>query len=444
MSGQEHRRSKERWKELPINSLRLLRSIEEFGRIGRDRDGSINRICLTPVERAAHDQMAEWMREAGLRVERDAYGNTVGVRLGRAAHGSIAIGSHADSVPKGGNYDGAVGVMAALEVVRALNDAEVETELGIKVVCFSSEEGARFGRPCLGSTAAVGLLKPGDLHDLRDSNGVSLHDALVSCGRSPQEALQPAPWVADVGTFLELHIEQGRVLEDAGEEIGVVDWIAGNRRLRMRLTGVTDHSGGTPMRLRRDALVAAAEVALEMNRLANQARGLVGTVGEFKVTPSAMTAVPGQVDLSVDVRSTDVVLQERTIRAVIAAAETAARRRDVDLEIQDVSSVAPIFLPSWLRQAVADVGRRITGRARIMTSGPGHDAAIMARRVHSSVIFIPCRRGISHSPEEWASPDHLTIGTRVLARALLEADRLIAAFAPSNGGKTRQATTGAS
>jgi hydantoinase/carbamoylase family amidase len=413
-----------------VDSLRLLRSLEELGRIGRDADGAITRLCLTPTERAAHDLVGEWMEQAGLAVERDAFGNTIGTRPGRSEGQAIAVGSHVDSVPLGGNFDGAAGVAAAVEVVRALDDAGVVTDRAVKVVCFSAEEGARFGAPCLGSKAAVGLLDGQDLHELRDARGVTLHDALGEVGSRPDEVVGPAPWVEDVAAFLELHIEQGRVLEAAGEQAGVVDWVAGNRRLRVRVEGQTDHSGATPMRLRRDALVTASEIVLEVERVARRARELVGTVGEFRVHPGAMTAVPGRVDLSVDVRSTDVILQERAIQRVIAAAESQAVRRRVEVDVRDVSAVAPVLLPSWLRRSLADAGRKVVGRTRVMTSGAGHDAAIMARRVHAGMVFIPCRGGISHSREEWASPDHLATGTQVLAEAVVDIDRRISQFAP--------------
>lgn len=418
---------------LPINPLRLLRSLEELGRIGRDAEGAITRLCLTPRERAAHDLVGEWMEQAGLTVERDAFGNTVGTRAGRSDGQAIAVGSHVDSVPLGGNFDGAAGVVAALEVVRALGDAGVATDRAIKVVCFSAEEGARFGAPCLGSKATVGLLSAQDLHELRDAEGVTLHEALVQVGSRPDEVVHAAPWVEDIAAFLELHIEQGRVLEAAGEQAGVVDWVAGNRRLRVRFEGQTDHSGATPMRMRRDALLAASEVVLEVERVVRAARELVGTVGEFRVHPGAMTAVPGRVDLSVDVRSTDVILQERAIQRVISAAESQSARRRVDVDVRDVSAVAPVLLPSWLRRSIAEAGRRVLGRMRTMTSGAGHDAAIMARRVHAGMVFIPCRGGISHSREEWASPDHLATGTQVLAEAIVDVDRRMSEFTPRGG-----------
>lgn len=413
-----------------VNALRVNRSLEELGKIGRDADGATSRVCVTPVERAAHDLLGEWLEQAGLRVERDAFGNTVATRPGRVSGRAIALGSHADSVPHGGNYDGAVGVVGAVEVVRALNDADVVTDRDLKVVVFSAEEGARFGAPCLGSKAAVGLLSGQDVHELRDRDGTSLHDALVAVGSRPEEAVQPAPWVEDVAAFLELHIEQGRVLEAAGERVGVVDWVAGNRRLRISMEGQTDHSGATPMGLRRDALAAASEVVLEVERLARRARELVGTVGEFRVHPGAMTQVPGRVDLSIDVRSTDVVLQEQTIRRAIAAVEAQAVRRDIEVAVRDVSAVSPVLLPSWLRRVIADAGRRVAGTARSMTSGAGHDAAIMARRVHAGMVFIPCKGGISHSPAEWASPEDIATGTQVLADAVLAADQHIGEFAP--------------
>jgi len=409
-----------------VSAGRLAGDLDALGRIGRDDDGAVNRVCFTPAEEEAHGLVAGWMEDLGLDVSRDGFGNTVGTRPGRGGSGrAIAIGSHVDSVPRGGNYDGAVGVVGAIEAARALAEEGRVLVHDLRVVCFSAEEGARFGAPCLGSKAALGLLGPDDAQRLEDGRGVTLAEALEARGSSV-EALGVADWVEGLDAFVELHIEQGRVLEDARQPIGVVDWIAGNRRLRMTLRGQTDHSGATPMPIRRDALVAAAAVVGDVDRLARRTRGLVGTVGEFTVHPNALTAVPGKVELSVDVRSADVVVQEETIEAVMEAAARHCAARGVDLEVDDVSSVAPVMLPSWLRRSLTDVARRFTPRPRVMTSGAGHDAAIMARRVPAGMVFIPCRGGVSHSPEEWASTDQIALGTQVLTAGVVELDGMLA------------------
>ena len=409
-----------------VSELEIRRMLDELGQIGREDNGAISRVCFTPEEEEGHALVASWLKELGLEVTRDGFGNTVGVLRGFGGTGrSVAIGSHVDSVPSGGNYDGAVGVIGALEAARAIAGAGVTLEHDLKVVCFTAEEGARFGMPCLGSKAALGLLTEGDAERLTDSRGVTLSSAVEARG-GHSALLGPAPWVAGVEVFLELHIEQGRVLEESGQEIGIVDWIAGNRRLRLGMRGTTDHSGATPMPLRRDALVAAAGLVMDVDRLARRTRGLVGTVGEFAVVPGAMTAVAGSVDMSVDVRSADVMIQEDTILAVEDSAQSRATRQGVSLTVQDVSNVAPIMLPAWVRHSLTDVARRLTERPRVMTSGAGHDAAIMARQIPSGMIFLPCRGGVSHSPEEWASPRHIALGTTVMADAVVDLDRLLA------------------
>lgn len=397
----------------------------ELEQIGNDGTGAISRVCFTPEEDKGHALVASWMRDIGLDVTRDGFGNTVGVLRGIGDTGrSIALGSHIDSVPQGGNYDGAVGVVGALEAVRSISTSGVGLNQDLKVTCFTAEEGARFGTPCLGSKAALGLLTEEDVERLSDPHGVTLADVLEERGGSTAVA-EPAPWTVGVEAFIELHIEQGRVLEDSRQEIGIVDWIAGNRRLRLGFRGTTDHSGATPMPLRRDALVAAAGVVTDVDRLARKRRGLVGTVGEFSVSPGAMTAVAGSVDMSIDVRSADVMIQEDTIQRAQESAWTRASEQGVALEVSDVSDVAPIMLPAWLRRILTDVARAVTETPRVMTSGAGHDAAIVARKIPAGMVFVPCRGGISHSPEEWASPRHIALGTDVLINAVLQLDQTL-------------------
>lgn len=403
--------------------------IDQLGQVGNDGSGAISRVCFTPEEDEGHSLVASWMRDIGLDVSRDGFGNTVGVLRGSGNSGrSIAVGSHIDSVPQGGNFDGAVGVVGALQAVKSILQSGFQPVQDLKVVCFTAEEGARFGAPCLGSKAALGLLTDEDTERLSDPDGVTLAKALETRGGANVVA-EPSPWVEGVEAFLELHIEQGRVLEDSRQEIGVVDWIAGNRRLRLRLSGTTDHSGATPMPIRRDALVVAAGLVTDVDCLARKKRGLVGTVGEFHVWPGAMTAVVGRVDMSIDVRSADVMIQEQTIRGVRESARGRASDQGVKLEVADVSNVAPIMLPVWLRKILTKSARRVTERPRVMTSGAGHDAAIMARKIPAGMVFIPCRGGISHSPAEWTSTRHIALGSQVLTDAVIELDQTLSSAA---------------
>lgn len=356
----------------------------------------------------------------------DAFGNTIAVKPGRRPGPAVGLGSHLDSVPNGGNFDGVAGVLTALEVIRAFNDDGVLLEHPLKLVIFAAEEGARFGTPCLGSRAAFGHLSANVVQTLSDRDGATLEHALAEMGFDPSLVLERQTWTEDLAAFLELHIEQGRVLEDAGEDIGVVDWIAGNRRLRMILEGQSDHSGATPMSLRRDALLGGAEVALYAEEQARRCHGVVATTGEFTVHPNTLTAVPGRIELGIDVRSADVVLQSRMAAKIEEAARATCDGRNLGLHVERVSDSAPTMLPVWLQRSLTAASRAVTGRSRIMTSGAGHDSQIVARTVPAGMIFIPCRAGVSHDPAEYASEAHLLLGTEVLSKAIIDLDDSLA------------------
>jgi len=416
-------------REEPLpDAARLASLLQRLSEIAGDGQAAVNRISFTPDEREAHATLARWMAEAGLQVETDAFGNTWGTRPGRRADlPPIGFGSHLDSVPQGGRFDGAVGVVAGVEALRMLDAAGIQTEHPLRLIAFVCEEGARFGEACLGSKAVVGLLEPGDLQRLRDAHGVTLASAMQSLGLDPRQ-LPSVRWEPRaLAAFLELHIEQGRLLENEGKAIGLVEAVAGNTRLRISLHGRADHSGGTPMHLRKDALAAAAEIVLGVERLANEPRRrtTVATVGRLDVSPNSITTVPARVTFYVDVRDVDGDRQRAAAQDVLALAQQVAARRDVALEAELVGDSSPVVLPLWLRHLTRDVCQRLDVPYRVLNSGAGHDAAILARALPAAMLFVPSHQGLSHCPEEWTSISDIAVGVRVLYHSILALDRAL-------------------
>ncbi|HLI27203.1 MAG TPA: Zn-dependent hydrolase [Chloroflexota bacterium] len=405
---------------------RLANMLQRLSEIAGDGQGAVSRLAFTPDEREAHRVVAEWMADLGLAVHVDAFGNTMGTLPGlRADLPALGIGSHLDSVPQGGRFDGVVGVVAGLEVVRLLASNGRRLQHPLRVIAFAAEEGARFGEACLGSKAVTGLLQPGDLQRLRDADGITLAQAMQALDLDPRQ-LPSVRWgPRELAAFLELHIEQGRLLEGEGKAIGLVEAVAGNTRLRLHVRGRADHSGGTPMHLRRDALTAAAEIVLGVEQLAREPRRrtTVATVGRLDVWPNSITTVPARVTFYVDVRDVDGDRQREAAQDILTLAQQVAARRGVGLEAEKLGDSSPVVLPLWLRQRVRDVCNRLGVPHRVLNSGAGHDAAILARLLPAAMLFVPSHQGLSHCPEEWTSIADIATGVRVLYHAVLALDQ---------------------
>ncbi|HZO28209.1 MAG TPA: Zn-dependent hydrolase, partial [Chloroflexota bacterium] len=382
---------------------RISAAIQRLSEIGGDGRATVSRLAFTAAEREAHALFAEWLRAAGFSARVDAFGNTIGERPGGTDRPYLTLGSHLDSVPNGGRFDGVVGVVGALEVGRMIQESGIVTRHPLRIVAFANEEGARFGEACLGSKAVVGMIGPRDAERLRDVQGVTLAAAMSELGLDPRR-IEEAQWSdGEVAAYLELHIEQARLLEAQELAIGIVDAVAGNTRLRVALHGRADHSGGTPMDWRRDALAGAAEMVLEVERIANEParRATVATVGRLNVSPNNITTIPGRVDFSVDVRDVDSDRQRDTARELVERFERIASRRDLVLEYEVVSDTSPSVLPLWLRRLTKQVCVDLGLPHRVMASGAGHDAQILARRLPAAMLFVPSHAGLSHVPEEW-------------------------------------------
>lgn len=414
--------------ELRADPSRIAADFELLSAIGTEPGGGVSRIPFSQEERAAHNLVSGWMVDSGLSVHTDSFGNTVGTLPGTdPARPAIGFGSHLDSVPHGGRFDGTVGVLAALEVIRMFAENDIKTTHPLMVAAFASEEGARFGEPCLGSKAVAGVLRERDLERLRDANGATLSQAMRSLGFDPL-ALPQARWEPNtLAAFLELHIEQARSLEEGGEHIGLVDAIAGNTRIRIGIKGRQDHSGGTPMSQRRDALAAAAEVILAAESIANEPRrrATVATVGRLHVFPNSITTIPGDVEFYLDVRDVDSDRQRLTTQDIVARAEETAARRGLRCDWEVVSDTSPVVLPKWLRDLTTAAVDRLDVPHRVTTSGAGHDAGILSRAIPAAMLFVPSRDGLSHCPEEWTSMEDIAIGARALAESIRNIDSFL-------------------
>jgi allantoate deiminase len=404
------------------DASRIRARLAELGAIGAQPGGGVTRLAYTDLEREAHRRFADWARAEGASVEVDAAGNSVATY--REGSPYFLIGSHLDTVPRGGRYDGAAGVVAGLEVANTLADLNH----GVRVVAFAAEEGARFGRPTLGSSLAAGLLGETELGRLLDSDGVPLVAAAEHLGLSPSRC--PA-WIGDgVACFYEVHIEQGRRLEAGAVRLGLVDAIAGSVRLRMEITGRSDHSGATPMRMRADALAAAAELVLDVEEIGRRLRSTVATVGRIQVTPNSVTTIPGTVTLWVDLRDVDPDQQRRGARRVLTSCDAIADRRQLRIAHEVLSEQPPIVLAAWPRAILEETCRARSVAHRVLASGAGHDAAVVARRAPSAMLFIPCTDGISHSPREQASPDDIALAGDVLRAGIERTDAILADGSP--------------
>jgi N-carbamoyl-L-amino-acid hydrolase len=411
---------------LPLDADRLWSDIMALADI-TDPARPYTRRSFTALFLDGRDLIAQRFAEAGLTTRFDAAGNLIGRIEGRKPElGVIAVGSHSDTVPSGGRFDGIAGVATGLEIARALRDSGVRLDHTLEVIDFLAEEPSEYGLSCVGSRGMAGSLD-GKMLDLAEPGGEKLRDALRRVGGDPDRLDQARR--SDIRAFLELHIEQGIVLESQSLDIGVVTSIVGIRRLEIIFEGEADHAGTTPLHLRHDALVAAASTVASVRRIAEAldregSDYFVATVGILAVEPSASNIVPGRCRLVIDARTTNPALTTRFVAAVdheSEAAATAARvRRSAFTTLSDGPPVAcDPDLQTSLREAARNLGLAQTD----LPSGAGHDAAFMSRICRSAMVFVPCRAGKSHAPEEWADRDAVAAGAAVILQAVKALDR---------------------
>jgi ureidoglycolate amidohydrolase len=382
--------------------------------------GGITREVYTRTYAAALERVMAWMREAGLEPRLDAVGNLFGTWTGAEVDvPRVLTGSHVDTTLNAGAYDGVLGVLGAIEAVASLRASGFSPRRSIEVVAWAGEE-PRFGTGCVGSRCAAGELTRADLDRLIDRDGVSMASALRLAGFDPDRLADATIDPTGVHALVELHIEQAIVLETHGEPIGVVEAIAAPHDFRLTFEGAATHAGATPMALRHDALVGAAEAIVAIERIATASTSgtTVGTVGVVRARPGAINVVPGTVSLDVDVRDSDAEAREAVVTEIVATAQAIATARGLTFTVEEIVVDTPVACDSTIIEASAAACDALGLTHRRMISGAYHDAMIMGRRIPVGMIFVPSRGGVSHHPDEHTAPDELDRGVAVLAGTL--------------------------
>lgn len=408
-----------------IDAERLWSRLSELSEIGKYEGGGVTRLSFTQEERAAKDLVAAYMREAGLEVREDAIGNLIGRREGRDQGTPIVLaGSHVDSVRNGGDFDGPLGVLGAVEALQTMSERGLETERSVEVVAFTDEEGARFSSGMIGSRALAGILRPEDLES-EDRDGVSIAEAMRASGLDPERIGEAARAAGSVHSYVELHIEQGGILESRALPVGIVTGIAGPVWLRLTLTGEAAHAGTTPMDLRRDALAASAAVMSRIEREATRTGTSVGTVGQLDLSPGGINIVPGRVSFSLDLRDIDEDIRNDVEARIMHEAMLLCEKRGVSLETKTLQRLPPAPCSKLVREAARAACRELGYEAFELASGAGHDGMHIAELCPIGMIFVRSKDGISHNPAEYSSKEDCAAGAAVLYRTLLGLARKI-------------------
>ena len=408
-------------RSLRVDGARLMRRLAALGDIGPIEGGGNNRLALTDADKEGRDLVVTWMHDLGLAIGIDEIGNVVGTRAGRESGPPVMTGSHIDTVRTGGRYDGNLGVLAGLEVVEVLEAAGITTRRPLAVGFFTNEEGSRFQPDMMGSLTYVGGIPLEEALDVAAIDGPTVGDELVRIGYAgPLPCPGPAP-----AAFVELHIEQGPVLEARGTTIGAVEGVQGISWQELTIVGQSNHAGTTPMSMRRDAGHAAAEVVTYVRRLADELGGhQVATVGRLDLHPDLVNVIPGRAVLTVDLRNTDAAALADAEAALADFCRELERKEGVEIRSRSLARFDPVtFDPDTVR-LVEKTAERLGYSVHRLPSGAGHDAQMMARVCPAAMVFTPSRGGISHNPAEHTDPEHLEAGANVLLQVLLElADR---------------------
>lgn len=376
----------------------------------------VTRLPFSEEAQMAADYLMNEMEKAGLKTYMDNTGAVHGIRRGRSSN-RIVIGSHYDSVPEGGAFDGIAGVICGIELAQLMQN--IDLGYGLEILAFNDEEGVRFGGGFLSSKALLGELEISDLRERRDAQGISIYEAAASAGFHPDDIVQKSCNLDNIRGFFEIHVEQGGVLEYGDKHLGLVSGIVGIWRYRIELTGQADHAGTTPMELRHDALLPAAAVIMAANQAALAHPGAVATVGSVQIEPGAVNTVAGKVVLSLDLRSMKNGELDAMAEAIFAALNQSADRSKVTVAIVPTLISQPGYMDEDLQQMLVASAHLKNVEPLLMTSGAGHDSLPISAKVPTAMLFVPSRDGRSHCPEEWSDCQDLALAVDVLSDTIL-------------------------
>lgn len=403
-----------------INADRLWKNLLDIGEIGKNPDGGITRLAFTKEDRQAIKMVEDLMKEAGLAVHEDEVGNLIGRKEGEDSNApAVLIGSHLDSVFNGGIFDGSLGVLAGIEVLQSMTENGISTKHPIEVYVFRDEEGCRFNFSLLGSRGMSGTLKVENL-EYRDNEGISLAEAMKSCGMNPKEFFKASRRPDEIKAYLELHVEQGKVLECENLQVGVVTGIASSLRLMVTVTGKADHAGATPMNLRFDALAAAAQIIGVVEKETRATKSAVGTVGQIHAYPGGINIIPGRVEFTVDLRDVSIKVAQQLEKSILSQAEDICTQRGLKLEVDFLQRVPPAPCSPEIIDTIAESCRELGIEELHLPSGAGHDAMQVVNLCPIGMIFVRSQNGISHHPAEWSTPEDCTAGAKVLYQTVLK------------------------
>ncbi|WP_221566546.1 M20 family metallo-hydrolase [Alkalihalobacillus sp. TS-13] len=406
---------------MSINRGRLQKHLNQLAEIGKIGETGVCRLAHSKEDRQAADVVRQWMEEAGLTTRIDGFGNLIGRLEGQDKNKPILIlGSHIDSQPYGGRFDGTAGSLGAIEVVHTMKDNGIVPERTIEVICFSDEEGCRFNKGVFGVRALTGLLEEGEL-ERKDQDGMTRREALNEFGVEPDLSTSPVYKKGEIEAFIELHIEQGPVLEAQGKPVGIVSGISGPIWLTVTLEGFAGHAGSVPMNLRQDALVGASEIIRQFNDLVRRegTETTVGTVGNLNVFPNSRNIIPEKVAFTIDLRDINLERRTKLEDQLYQIIEKTASEKNLKVEINEDTRSDPRYCADWIKKIMTEEDAKLGFNSPMLMSGPFHDALFMSYISDYGMIFVRCKKGISHNPLEFAEIDDIEKGVNLLYQTAL-------------------------
>ena len=408
--------------DVRVNGERIVSHLQALSEFGKNPQGGVSRVAYSDADRAGHIYVQGLMRDAGLDVQTDLAGNLVGIRVGsEPSLKPIVLGSHIDSVPEGGNYDGDVGSLSAIEVAQQLNERGITLRHSLQVIVFGNEEGVMLGSSAIGTGVDAGRLNS------VSQSGKTVRDGVRFLGGDPDRINEVRRAPGSLEAYLELHIEQGAVLEQAHQQIGVVEGIVGILDCEVTIQGFANHAGTTPMNQRQDALLAAARFIESVNTIVKATPGRqVGTVGWIRAQPGAYNVVPGKVALGLEIRDLDGAKIQELYQQVRASGEAIGASSGTTFQFEPHAMSVPALTDAHLQDVIEQGARKLGLSTRRLPSGAGHDAQEMAALGPIGMIFVPSVGGISHSPKEYSRPTDIENGANVLLESLLWLDATMA------------------